>query len=108
MDVETALVSEPDADLISDTDRLCAADDDCVIVDESCCPCTGNGSNRGKTAVAATAVADIDARRAASCSGLCAAALSNNDTCCASAAICVHGRCEVKGVAGRTLGNDCQ
>ena len=106
---ETVLTSEPDSRLISDEDRACAVDDECTLIDETCCPCISNGGTEGRTAVATSAVDAIDARRAATCSGgACATAVSTNDTCCASTAVCVAGRCEVNGVAGRTLLTNCE
>jgi hypothetical protein len=88
--------------LITDGDRQCDAEDECVIVDAECCDCRSSGNDAGRTAVNADAVASIEERRATVCSGACSSAISHDDTCCAeNEAVCVNGRCEVRGVAGR-------
>src|SRR5688572_3452672 len=76
---------------IEDADRRCETNDDCVIIDADCCPCSASGS---RTAVARSAVEDIEARRT-ECPDVCSLARGDTATCCADATICVAQRCEL-------------
>lgn len=101
------LPSAPDERLIDAADRGCDTDADCVLIDESCCPCTSNFDG-GITAVAADAVAAIEERRAELCAeALCDSAISSSPTCCATEAVCRDARCEVFGVDGVRPGVGC-
>ena len=91
------LPSDPDERLITDDDRACDVDEDCILVDESCCSCNSNFDG-GKTAIAVEAAERVEARRGDFCAAApCPAAISNSATCCAETAACQAGRCEVRG-----------
>lgn len=97
------LESTPDPTLITDDDRRCDVDDDCVLAPSSLCTCRGYGSN---TAVARDRVDDIHARAALVDGAPCPSAYGTSPTCCASEAACVDHRCEVIDT-GSTSGEAC-
>lgn len=88
-----------DEALVTDADRGCAEDNDCVIV-KDCCGCGGHDL---QTAINADFVDDVDARRPVVCGegelGRPCQTASNSidEACCAERAVCDDGRCSLFG-----------
>ncbi len=94
---QAILDSDPDERLITEDDRTCEVDEDCILIDESCCPCNSNFDG-GKTAISGGAVERVEVRRGEVCAAAaCPESISNSATCCAETAACQAGRCEVRG-----------
>lgn len=86
--VSSCVVPSPQTSLVTDEDRVCAADGDCVIVGLEC-DCSNGGS---QIAVNASVVDDVESRKTAAA---CPAAISEDPSCSASRAGCIEGRCEL-------------
>ena len=100
--------SSADPAFITDQDRRCEVSDRCLIVASSCCPCSATGELTAINAAVADAVADAVSARPEICLDQgCASAISDDETCCATRAECVNGRCELIGLRGESLVDDC-
>lgn len=97
---------------ILDEERACSGsgpeESECIVVAAGRCSCSNDGA---LTAANVAFVDDIEARRRedlANPSGeLCRDAISDSETCCATGAACVDGRCELLGPRGGRLASDC-
>jgi hypothetical protein len=102
---EEVIQSAPDPEFIAAEDRACANDEDCVITESGCCPCSSAGA---LTAINSTATNAVDDRRQVCEDRPCPDALSNDNTCCAARAECVNAVCELFGIPGRSIVTNCE